>query len=142
MKIRKYNESDSKNIKRLVYKVLFEIFKSKPSGLNDLGNIKKNYDVFYVLEDKGKIIGCAGIQEYKENIARLKRLYLDKNYRGKGYGLKLLEKQLKSAKKLGYKKIMFSSHKKFESALNLYKKFKFVQYMKRGDQLFFRKSLR
>lgn len=140
MKIRRYNKKDKREVKRIVTKVLTEIFKVKPKrGLEDLNNIKKNYSIFFVVEDNGKIIATAGVN--KEGVA--KRLYIDKKYRGRGLGSKLYDLQEGYIRKKGYTKVKLSTTPQMKDAIKLYKKkgFKRIKFDKEKNQIFFEKKL-
>lgn len=140
MKIRKFRKGDEKKIKKLISDVLTEIFKAKPKGLEDLDNINKNYRIFWVAEDKGKIIATAGIN--KEGVA--KRLYINKRYRKKGLGQKLYYLQESYLKKKGFKKIKLSTTPQMKDAIKFYRKngFKRIKFDKRKNQIFFEKALK
>lgn len=140
MKIREYKDKDKKRVIKTIKEVLYEIFKQKPTKIDDLNNIKKNFDIFYVVEDNHKIIGTIGLQKHKDKIARLKRLYLKKEYRGKGIGEKLLNRIINFAK-LKYNKIILSTYPEMERAILLYKKNGFKEF-KRNEQIWFEKRIK
>lgn len=49
-----------------------------------------------------KIIGCVGLRKLKEDICEMKRLYIRKEYRGKGYGRQLAQEIIDRARKIDY----------------------------------------
>jgi N-acetylglutamate synthase-like GNAT family acetyltransferase len=140
MRIRKFRKGDEKKIKKLIGGILLEIFKKEPKGLEDLDNIKKNYKIFWVVEDKGKIIATAGIN--RDNIA--KRLYIYKKYRKKGLGKKLYYLQESYLKKKGIRKIKLSTTPQMKDAIKFYEKkgFKKIKIDKKKNQIFFEKILK
>ncbi len=143
MLIRKFDKEDKKQVLALIGKILFEIFRVKPKKLElDKGLFKKDA-ILYVAEDTGKIIGTIGIKKYKKDIARLKKMYLEKFYRGKGVSQKLFEKAQAFAKKSGYKKIILSTTPQMKGAIKFYEKNGFIKYRvnKRKNQIFFYKNL-
>lgn len=70
--------------------------------------------LWYLLEDKGKIIGCVGLIT-NDFISRMDlypwlcSLYVDSQYRGKGLGKKLISRVSSDARKLGFPKIYLST---------------------------------
>jgi len=125
MKIRKYKKLDEKEIKELITSCLIETYKKSP--------IKKfedfeDYSIFYVVEDKGKIIGCAGLEDEGKNIGKLRRLYINKNFRKNGLGTKLLKKIELFALKKRFNKIILSTNKKLEGTIKFYQKNGFKIY--------------
>lgn len=80
----------------------------------------KNGDMFYVLKYKGKIVGTAGIINKGNKIAELKRMYVDKNHQGRGYGSLLFDQAIKFCKENDFAKLEFETNKKFKQAHKFY----------------------
>lgn len=141
--IRKYEEIDKEKVIKLVHEVLFEIFNAEARNIEDLKKIKEEYfekgGIFYVAEDDGKIIGTIAVKR-ENNIARLKRMFVDKKYRKQKIAQKLLDKTLKFCKSKYYKKIILSTYPQMKTAIEFYKKNGFKEY-KRNEQIFFEKNL-
>jgi ribosomal protein S18 acetylase RimI-like enzyme len=143
-KIRQYKKGDEEEIIKLTCKVLFEIFHAKARNISDLSNIKSEYfgkqEIFYVAQDKGKIVGTIAIKKEKDKTARLKRMFVDKNYRKQKIGQKLLNKTIEFCKNKRYKKIILSTYPQMKAAIKFYKKNGFKQY-KQNEKIFFEKTL-
>ena len=129
MKIRNYKEEDREKVKKLVKEVLIEIFNSV-SNLEDLNNIKKEYEKFFVVEENGEIIGTLGIKN--EGDARISRMYVKKEKRGKGIGKKLMEKAIKYCKKK-FQRIFLTTYPQMNSK-DFYRKIGFKEY-KRDERI-------
>jgi putative acetyltransferase len=125
MLIRKYKTKDKEQVKKLVKNVLKEIFGSA-KNLSDLDNINKNYQLFLIAEDKGKIIGTLGIKN--EGDARISRMYVKKENRGKGIGKALMKRALNHCKKK-FKRVFLSTYPQMDSE-SFYKKMGFKIYKK------------
>ena len=153
MKIRKYQEKDKGSVKKLIRKVLKEICGLNPKQLDgrlkDLENIKNNFDVFFVAEDKEKIIGTVGLVKEEKDFA-LTRLYVGKSYRRKGVAKKLCDKIENFCQNRGIKKIILSTTTEMESAINFYlkigyKKINQIKIAKEGKKynvIFMEKKIR
>ena len=134
MKIRKATKEDKVKIKRLISMILRDIFNSKPEGLEDLDDIEKNFDLFLVIEENGKIIGTAGIKD-----AKISRMYVKKSERGRGIGKKLMQKLFDySASK--FKRIFLATYPQMNSQ-GFYKKMGFKVF-KRDEQVWMEKILK
>ncbi|WP_372938635.1 GNAT family N-acetyltransferase, partial [Seonamhaeicola sp.] len=62
--------------------------------------------VYYVIDNKGEVLGGAGIQPLKgfeTEICELNKMYFSPKVRGRGYGKKMFETCLQAAKNMGYK---------------------------------------
>ncbi|WP_298395933.1 GNAT family N-acetyltransferase [Flavobacterium sp.] len=73
----------------------------------------------------GKIIGGAGVNQLdnsKENICELQKMYFLKEARGKGIGYQLILKCIEQAKIFGYEQCYLETLPQMEVAQNLYKK--------------------
>lgn len=150
-KIRKFQKKDTKAVIRVITTGLKQLFKCKKEQLREglienLSNIQKNYfkkgGYFFVGEYKGKVIGTIAILPMNKTTARLKRLFLYKQYRGKGIGSKLYFSAERWCKKKGYKRIMLSTHPHFEEAIRLYKRKGFKPIKRTKGRLFFAKKLK
>lgn len=72
-------------------------------------------------------IGCAGIRKLEHNIAELKRMYINPDYRGLKIGTRLLERSVGLAKQLGYTKIRLDTLAAMVQAQALYRSFGFYE---------------
>lgn len=100
-------------------------------------NLKQKNTVFFIAEDKGKIIGYSG-GEIKENpgFIRLKKrghlfnLYIKPKYQGKGIGKKLIKETLKWFKKKKVKDLMIMVYSFNKKAEKIYKGLGYRDYIK------------
>jgi len=144
MIIHRYKKEDKEQLIKLIEDCLYQIFEVKPKKIElDNGLLEKD-GILYVAEDKGKIIGSVGIKRQKRGIARLKKMYVAKNYRKKGLGQKLYDKAESFAEKQGYKNIILSTTSQMKEAIAFYSKngFKYYRKNKKKNQLFFKKRLK
>ena len=78
---------------------------------------------YFVLESEGEVVGGAGFQPLKEGdpgVCELQKMYLRKDFRGRGWGRALLEKCLEGAKKEGFHTCYLESLPELKDALKLY----------------------
>jgi putative acetyltransferase len=81
--------------------------------------------VYFVIEENGKILGGAGINQLDgadATICELQKMYFLQEARGKGFGLQLIQKCLKKAKEMGYEKCYLETLPQMVIAQKLYKK--------------------
>ena len=83
--------------------------------------------IFVVEESKSVFVGCIALRPYSNEVAEIKRLYIQPSSQGKGYGILLLERALDMAKAAGYKKVILDTLPTMERARNLYRVFGFTQ---------------
>lgn len=106
----------------------------------DLNNPQKYYidkgGMFYVLKDEGKIIGTVAIINKGNNIAELKRMYVDKEHQGKGCGTTMLEKAIEFCIQHGFTKLEFETNRKFTVAHKFYQKHGF-KIVNEDDQSYY-----
>jgi len=79
------------------------------------------HDVVMVYEDN-KPIGCASFKFYEEGIAEVKRVFIKKEYRGKGVSKDLMSLLEKRAKQRGFHKLVLESGAPLVEAMGLYYK--------------------
>ncbi len=62
-----------------------------PRSLMDIYNSLRDFIVYYVEEDESEVIGICAMNIIWENLAEIRSLYVDENYRKKGIGKELVE---------------------------------------------------
>lgn len=96
----------------------------------ELFNIREQYgrpDGLVVLAYAGpdKLCGCFAIRKLEQEVCELKRMFLRKEYRGQGYGRKLLDSALQQGRELGYQKMRLDTLPEMQQAIALYLKMGF-----------------
>ena len=82
----------------------------------------------YILKYNDKFSGCIALRKIEDDICEMKRLYLKEDIRGKGIGKELVEKIIKDAKDIGYKKMRLDTIKeKMPNAVSMYERYGFVE---------------
>lgn len=124
------------------YKIAIDLFKEYALQLGvdlsfqnfnqEIQNIEHQYakpsGVIYIgFDNNEKPIACFGIRMFEDVICELKRMYVNKNYRGQGLGKKLLIKSIAVGKELGYKKMRLDTLPTMHTAIGLYKKLGFYE---------------
>lgn len=80
--------------------------------------IKK--EVFFVLKEETELIGVISIVVWESDLAELRDFVIKKEFRGEGYGKKLLENSIEWCKKNRIRKIISLSFPKYEKFLEEY----------------------
>jgi putative acetyltransferase len=79
------------------------------------------FDRFWVLELEGRIVGCAACV-VGEGFLELKKVYLDRDLRGQGWGRRLIEIVEERAAELGLTRIESWSDTRFATAHAVYER--------------------
>src|SRR5262249_40067144 len=69
--------------------------------------IKKN--AFWAVDRRGRIVGCFGIESHSESDTELRRMYLDRKFRGAGIAKRMLACAEELARSLGFRKMLVST---------------------------------
>lgn len=132
MNIRYATHKDRINIIQLVKAVLKEFgFQYSPnSSESDLQNIEQEYfesgGAFFLMEDdSGKLIAIGALKRIDRGYFKIRKMYVDESYRGKGYGKEILTRLLEVARKNGSKTIILETCDVMVAAQNLYKNYGF-----------------
>lgn len=131
--IRKVESKDTAHVREVVEGILNTEFPSERAAYvyQDLDDPAAYYggkrDVFYVAEKEGRIIGTIAVKEDDKNTALLRRVFVQKPYRGKGYGKRLLEEAMGFCQQHRYKQVMFHGTDKMKTALRLCQKYGFEE---------------
>jgi ribosomal protein S18 acetylase RimI-like enzyme len=74
-----------------------------------------------------KPFGCVAVRKFENDICEMKRLYIPKQYRGKGIGRELAVRIISKAKEFGYKKMRLDTLETMQEAISLYKTMGFTE---------------
>ena len=116
MIIRTYSDRDKNEVRELVEEILDRIFNKDPRENKLLKEFESNngYSLFLVVEVENegtkKIIGTVGLKPNKNGVVRLKRLYLDEEYSGRGIAQRLFDQCIGFSRAKEYNKMIFQSY--------------------------------
>lgn len=88
-------------------------------------SFQQDNEVYFVLEEDGKVHGGGGIKPLRDfgaDVCELQKMYFSPEVRGKGYGKLMFDKCLDAAKELGYKKCYLESASVLKTAIHIYEK--------------------
>lgn len=128
--IRPAVRADQDKIRALIFAILneYDLEPDPKTTDRDLDDIEGFYadGVFDVLVDAdGDIIGTVGLKPEGGGVAELRKMYLKAQYRGRGYGGRLLKHVVARARALGVRRIELETARVLEEAVGLYEKFGF-----------------
>lgn len=122
---------DENQILKLIEVVLSEYgLKLEKDGADkDVTNIDAYYinnnGWFQVVENEGTVIGSVGVYKVNNEECELRKMYLYKEYQGKGIGKQLLNNAFSAAKELGFKYMTLQTNSVLKKAIPLYEKYGF-----------------
>jgi GNAT superfamily N-acetyltransferase len=91
------------------------------SQLRDIFSEAKR-NAFWVVTIDGQIVGMFGIESRSEDSTELRRMYLDRAYRGRGIAQHMLQYAEARARDLGFAKLILSTAEIQEAAIAFYGK--------------------
>ncbi len=77
------------------------------------------HDVVLIV-DKENLVGCGSFKRYEEEVAEIKRVFVDESYRGRKCGLAIMKELEIIAREKGYKKLILETGKPLWQAAHLY----------------------
>jgi putative acetyltransferase len=130
--IRKIEKQDNQQVAQLIRYVFDELEIPKVGTAYEdpyLDLMFEEYSnprsVYYIVENNGKIVGCAGIAQLEnevDTICELQKMYFLPETRGMGIGAEMMELCLASAKNFGFAKCYLETMPFMLDAQKLYKK--------------------
>lgn len=130
--IREIQKGDNAEVACVVRDILIEMGVPKVGTAyadTALDRMYETYDVpkaaYFVVENQGRIIGCAGIaqlENYEGNVCELQKMYLLGEARGRGLGAKLMEVCLDRAKDFDFESCYLETMPYMKAAQKLYQK--------------------
>lgn len=88
---------------------------------NQYNTLENIHDVI-LLFDQGTAIGCASFKHHEEGVAEVKRVFLKKEYRGRGLAKELMRQLEERARAKGYQKLVLETGAVLKEAYHLYQK--------------------
>ena len=121
---------DNPEVDDLLRKHFIELKSVSPAGSThvlDIDGLKNPSIKFWSLWENEKLMGCGALKFLNENHGEFKSIRVADQYRGKGYGKKIISHLIAEAKELKIKKISIEtgSGEFFKSARRLFKNFGF-----------------
>lgn len=122
-----YKNKDFYNLCNYLEQEHIDVIKEQrsPKG-NCLNNLDK-FKYVFIAYDNLKPIGCLAMKDIVDGVVELGRLYVLPEYRNQGVATKLFGIAENKAKENNAKKLILDTYKRFESAINLYKKLGFYE---------------
>ncbi len=133
------------DVKQVIFTVCYEFWQvseqeiRRYDTMSDIDDVRSHYldnnGTFLVIIDDGKVVGCGAIRSLSHDICELKRMWLLKEYRGRGLGIRLAQMLLDFAKNTGYKKVRLDTldAQKQTPALKLYNRLGFYAIERYND---------
>ncbi|OEJ98766.1 GNAT family N-acetyltransferase [Flavivirga aquatica] len=85
-------------------------------------------DIYFVIDKNGEVLGGGGIKPlsgFETEVCEIQKMYFSHKVRGLGYGKKLFEKCMQTAKDLGYKQCYIESASQLKAAIHIYESYGF-----------------
>ncbi len=130
--IRPILKKDNASVGKVIRRVLIDLGVPKVGTAyadKALDSMYENYNVpratYYVVEERGEIIGCAGIaqlENYDGNVCELQKMYFLEKARGRGLGTEMMKICLDKAREYDFKKCYLETMPYMKDAQKLYKK--------------------
>ncbi len=128
--IREIEPKDNEEIASMIRKVLLEMGVPKVGTAyadKALDRMFENYDrpkaTYFVVEDKGRLIGSAGVAQlanYEGNVCELQKMYFLGEARGRGLGSAMMGICLDRARQFGFEKCYLETMPYMKDAQKLY----------------------
>ena len=132
-KIREYKNEDHCQLVEMISIILAEYnmsldFAGPDKDLEDIQNVYfNNNGVFFIAELDGKIIGSVAVSKINDEKCELRKLYVLKEHRSRGFGQILLDEAIDFASSNGYRKMELEVSQKHHKAISLYEKAGFTK---------------
>ena len=144
MRIWIFHRSMTSAVNELVLGVLSEEgFEYDPAKDFDLDKIEdyylQNRGIFYMGVVDSTIIGTSAVRLIDDGTCEIKRIYVKKDFRGRGFGRALFIQALKFAEE-NYSTVVLKTDARLEDAINLYRRNGFSVVKDEGGVMYFEKT--
>jgi len=148
--IRPIREHEIAAAKLIIFTVAHEVFREASTleesiakytaqgKLSEMDDVQTNYfkngGTFLVTMDDERIVGTGAIRFLEEGVCELKRMWLLQEYRGQGYGYRMMLKLKSIARDRGYKVMRLETDPIVQAkAVEFYKRQGFYEIPRYGD---------
>ncbi len=135
LRLRPATNADAEAVRSLVFGVLGEYgLAVDPTATDrDLFDIEAGYAArggcFDVLVDENdRIVGSYGLYPLREGACELRKMYLERAFRGRGLGKAIMMRALEQARALGFARVELETAAVLVEAISLYKFFGFKPF--------------
>ena len=142
--LRPATAADGPAVRTLIFEILGEYgLPVDPHGTDaDLDDIGMSYrhGRFWVLDDGGAVVGSCALYPVRDGVMELRKMYVHRDLRGQGWGRRLLETALATARGDGVARIELETASVLKEAIAMYGRYGFERmtrdpHSKRCDQL-------
>ena len=126
--------------KRVISTVILELFTAEPITAEAVARMQRSHQeqgefrdmdeaqsgyfapggLFLVLLDGEAVVGTGALRRLSREICEVKRMWVLRDYRGQGFGRRMLNELLDFARKAGYTRARLDSHRTMTQAHRLY----------------------
>lgn len=96
---------------------------------------------FVVAELDGNIVGTGALVEEAPGVGRLVRISVDRHFRGRGIGRRLVQHLIAEARARGYRRVVCETNDDWEDAIALYRAYGFVEEARCDSEVHFALNL-
>ncbi len=144
MRIGVFHRSLTAAVKELVLGVLseegFEYDSAKDFDLDKIEDYYlQNRGIFYTGVVDGTIVGTSAVRRIDDRTCEIKRIYVRKDFRGRGFGRALLIQALKFAEE-NYSTVVLKTDARLKDAINLYRRNGFSVINEEDGVMYFEKA--
>ena len=144
MRVRAFEEKDTAQVQALVAGINSDEYGFSRRVREDLVDIKQTYSGAFFVCDNGSIIGCVGLQRYKNDV-KMRRMHVQKEHRRRGVGTALLERALQWAEQNSIERAYLSTDERMQEGIRFYETHGFTRLPQlpshippdKGDTVFF-----
>lgn len=133
--IREIKQQDNAQIEQVIRNCFYEFniplegtAYTDPETRAMFESYQNNNDIYYVIDNEGKILGGCGLKplkNFESSICEIQKMYFSPKVRGKGLGKAMFNKCMAMAKALGYKQCYLESASQLKAAIHIYESYGF-----------------
>ena len=111
--------------KELNVDLCFQDFNKELQEISSIYNSPSG--ILLLLKNENSFIGCIGLRKTSDEISEMKRMYIKKEFRGKGLSRNLISKLFSFARKMNYKSVRLDTLPQMKEAISLYQSLGFKE---------------
>ena len=132
--IRDYRQGDEKTAQQLLvaglqpYGLAADLARTDADIIDIQGLYIEQGGVFRFLEGEGIVLGMYGLYPLSEASCELRKMYLQPEHKGKGFGHLLMKDAMEQAAVAGFKEMVLETNSRLKEAIAMYRKYGFEPY--------------
>jgi GNAT superfamily N-acetyltransferase len=116
-----FNYLNQLNLHSSGHKLLESPHEYVESVFQTFSSIKPPEGIIFLIMDEDRAVGMGALRKLEDGVGEVKRMFIQPDFQGKGYGKLMMVRLMDKARELGYRTLRLDTGRMLEAAVHVYK---------------------